>query len=315
MEETFMGIRSLILAGGGSLGAFQGGVLYELTKNGYHYDKIYGTSTGAMNALLLAQAYIDKSPEIIKTTWTETIKGTSNIYSRNFLDWFISRPPYNYKPLRKLLKKIISFEDIMKLEEKICVTATDLVSGDTKFFSNKTEGITTEKFFECVIGSGSFPPMFDAVIVEDMKLVDGGVKENTPVAQIVEDWDSENVTVVLCRPEQMSPSNAPFTGLIEIASRAIDLMMNKITNSDLKFVLLINELLKSIDCGKVGGLLKYKKVIDLDILMPEKELPGSTLIFDKFVMQTEFIFGNICARNYMRNEKDQADKMAKSLLI
>jgi hypothetical protein len=91
--------------------------------------------------------------------------------------------------------------------------------------------------------------------------------------------------------------------------------MNKITNSDLKFVLLINELLKSIDCGKVGGLLKYKKVIDLDILMPEKELPGSTLIFDKFVMQTEFIFGNICARNYMRNEKDQADKMAKSLLI
>src|ERR1035437_3977548 len=107
MEETFMGIRSLILAGGGSLGAFQGGVIYELSQNGYHYDKIYGTSTGAMNALLLAQAYVDKSPEIIKKTWTETIKNTSNIYSKNFFDWFISRPPYNYKPLRRLLKQVI----------------------------------------------------------------------------------------------------------------------------------------------------------------------------------------------------------------
>lgn len=47
--------RGLVLAGGGSKGAYQAGCIKALKELGYDFDLVTGTSIGALNGLLVVQ--------------------------------------------------------------------------------------------------------------------------------------------------------------------------------------------------------------------------------------------------------------------
>jgi len=54
-------MRALVISGGGSKGAFAGGVAQYLLQNkGHHYDLFVGTSTGSLLITNLALGKIDK---------------------------------------------------------------------------------------------------------------------------------------------------------------------------------------------------------------------------------------------------------------
>ena len=110
-------MNSLILSGGGSFGAFEAGVLYEIFHK-KEFDKCLGTSVGALNCLLIAQAYLHQSPEIFKTLWLEKIKKNKQVYKKHRLKYLTFRPPYSFNPLRKLLKEVIDFESILKMDKE-----------------------------------------------------------------------------------------------------------------------------------------------------------------------------------------------------
>jgi predicted acylesterase/phospholipase RssA len=287
-------VEALVLSGGGSFGAFEAGVLYELLLAGKHWDKVYGTSTGAFNAVLLAQAYIDGSAEVLKRTWTETIQNTSDVYSDVWLNYAIDHPPYSYR--RSLVKFIVDFERICTLQEKFTLTTTDLISGDVKYFVNQIT--TPEWFLEATIASGSMPPLFPPVNFGGMQLVDGGVKYNLPITKAIEDSDS--VLAILCRPEVLDPlsSSKVLSGLIEIAERSLDMMMNKITYGDLKTILLVNSLLKTTP--NRSGFLKGKRVIDVQTVIPDSSLPGGTLDFTHSFLAKNFETGREKGRKFLQ---------------
>ena len=290
-------MQALALSGGGSFGCFEAGVLYELLKAGYYFDKVYGTSTGAMNTVLLAQAYIDGSPEVLKTLWTKTVQENSDIYRSNSLEYLLSTPPYSFSPLRKLLADAVDFNKVVALPERFTLTAVDLVSGKTQYFSNKDSGMTGKRLFEATIASGSMPPMFDPVSLDSMKLVDGGIRNNLPITKAIE--DSSEVLAVMCRPVELDESVKPFTGLLEITSRTLDVMMNKITYGDLQSILMVNQMLQSTP--RRTGFLAGKRVIDVQVIAPDYGLPGGTLDFSHEYLEQGFDIGAQKGREYVQN--------------
>jgi NTE family protein len=293
-------MKSLVLSGGGSFGSFEAGVLYELLKAGMHFDTIYGTSTGALNSLLVAQAYVEKNPEILRSVWTETITKNNQIYNKNRIKFLLGKPPFDFAPLRRLISDKIDLDLVLKLNETIYVTATDLVSGNSVYFSNKDQNITVDRFLNAAIASASMPPVFDPVIIDDYQLVDGGLRENVPITKLLDNWHQQNYAlIVLCDQKIMPKDKKWFDGIIEIGTKTVGIMMNEITSQNVKMAQTINNLLKQF--GNESKELSNKKVINLEVIEPDKTLPGSVLSFDQSVLQTCFYEGQILALRYLEN--------------
>lgn len=302
-------INSLILSGGGSAGAFQAGVLYELFKTNHSFQRIYGTSTGALNALLVGQSYIEKNPSIYKKVWTEIVKSNSDIYKKNLFRYILNSPPYNFKPLRKLMDNHINFKKILELKEKITLYSVDLVTGKAVAFSNHDEGMTPEKFKEAAIASATFPPMFSPVKLENYQLVDGGIRENVPVQDIISNWSSDSILIILCASQKILPIyDEDYDRITEIAKRTIQIMTNEITVTDLKMIIAINQLLESIEEEQKDEWLSDKQIVDLNLIMPDEKLKGKVLDFDPIFMKYNFAKGQDEAFDFIRNPDESIEK-------
>ena len=84
--------RALVLAGGGSKGAFQAGAVdFLVRESGLDFDIYLGTSVGALNAGILAQSRnyreLCEQTEILKNLWAD-IKGSRSIYRKNYFGLF-----------------------------------------------------------------------------------------------------------------------------------------------------------------------------------------------------------------------------------
>jgi NTE family protein len=270
-------MKSLVLSGGGSFGAFEAGVLYSIF-NKIKFDKIYGTSVGALNSILMAQAYLDGKPDILKETWTNIINKNNDVYNKSILKIILGRPPYNYSPLRKFFKKNIDIKSILKMDKKINLTACDLISGLPITFSNQN-GLTENQFIDAAIGSASVPPLFPPVKLKKFILVDGGIRDNVPLVNVIDNKEKDSVLVIMCRDEMMEERTDNYNGILNIGERVIDIMMNEITKNDISMVLNINDLLEKIEKEAMTSWLMDKKHINIDIIYPEENLKGDMLDF------------------------------------
>jgi NTE family protein len=155
---------SLALQGGGSHGAFTWGVLNYLLEDGrLDIEAITGTSAGALNAVVLAEGYLDGSREgarknLAKFWRSISDAGAFSPIDRRFLDIFFSSPlqsmatqwwtdfithyashyefnPLNINPLRDYLEKAVDFAKVRaQTELKLFVAATNVQTGRNKVF-------------------------------------------------------------------------------------------------------------------------------------------------------------------------------------
>jgi predicted acylesterase/phospholipase RssA len=299
-------MNALILSGGGSFGSYEAGVIYEILKSGRKFDSIFGTSAGGLNSLLVAQSIINGNPEIIKKVWTEMVVQSNQIYKKSY--WkilFGAKPMYNFSPLRKLLKEEVDFKKILQLKETITLTATDLITGESVSYSNKDLNMTPEKLLTAAVASASMPPVFDPVILDEYKLVDGGLRANVPVNKLFDNWgEADSALVVLCDMLDLKIANGNYDDMAEIGQRTIMIMMNEITTNNLKRMIQINETLKQIKKENQNNWLNDKKVIDLDIIMPSERLDGSVLEFNNIPMTNCFAVGRKDAIEYLKSHKN-----------
>ncbi len=76
-EESRRGpITALVLAGGGTRGAVQIGMLQVLTERGFVPDRIYGTSVGAMNGVAFASDPTRQGVERMTEIWSGLTRAT-----------------------------------------------------------------------------------------------------------------------------------------------------------------------------------------------------------------------------------------------
>jgi len=271
-------MKSLVLSGGGSFGSFEAGVLYAIFYK-VHFDKIYGTSVGALNSVLMAQAYLDGKPDILRNTWINIIKKDNDVYNKKIIRLIIGRPPYDFSPLRNFFKNNIDIKSILKMDKKINLTATDLISGLPITFSNQN-GLTEEEFIDAAIGSASVPPLFPPVKLKKFVLVDGGIRDNVPLANVIDNKEKDSILVILCRDEKMEEKPDKYNGVLKISERSIDIMVNEITKNDISMILNINNLLEKIEEKEKTPWLMEKKHINIDVISPGENLEGDMLDFN-----------------------------------
>lgn len=171
---------AFVLAGGGSLGAIQVGMLRELVTNGIKPDFIVGSSVGALNGAYFAcdptVAGVErlasiwcglKRQEVFPLTWRDVVR-------------VFSAPASLVNPsgLRRIVEHHLPYRDLERAAIPVHVMATDLLTGASV---NLSSGIAVD----AVMASCAIPAAFPAVRIGQTDLIDGAIASNTPIVTAV----------------------------------------------------------------------------------------------------------------------------------
>ncbi len=89
---------------------------------------------------------------------------------------------YDTTPLRATLERLVDFDRINHRSVRLSVGATQVRSGNFRYFDSAREVIRPEH----IMASGALPPAFPAVEVDGEAYWDGGLVSNTPLEYVLE---------------------------------------------------------------------------------------------------------------------------------
>ena len=166
---------AFVLAGGGSLGAIQVGMLRALLAAGVRPDFIVGSSVGAMNACYFAGHPDAQGVESLADIWIGLRR--RQVFPFNFataiallgrMDYFIDP-----SPLRRLIEAQLPYERLEEARLPVHLVATDMQG----FAVTLSAGPAVE----AILASSAVPGIFPMVEIDGMPLMDGAVAANTPL--------------------------------------------------------------------------------------------------------------------------------------
>jgi NTE family protein len=171
---------ALVLAGGGSLGAVQAGMLGALCAVAEPIDFIVGASVGAINAGYFAADPTLAGARRLEAIWRSitrhdvmplTLSNAMNVLRRRgYL--------FDNKALRALLERHIPYKLLENAAIPVHVVATDVLTGDEVVLSQGPA-------IEAILASAAIPGVFPSIRIGGRELVDGGIANNTPVSTAV----------------------------------------------------------------------------------------------------------------------------------
>jgi NTE family protein len=191
----------LVLSGGGAKGLAHIGVLKVIDSLNIKIDYIGGTSMGAIIGGLYASGYTGKEIEyafsqmdvekLIQDFVPRSSKGFNQ--KRNDELYFLTLPfkkfkissprglskgMYNFNTLSRLTYHVRDIKDFNKLPIPFFCVATDIETGEEVLLK---KGVLSK----AMIASGALPTLYIPVDLDGKLLVDGGVKNNYPVEELV----------------------------------------------------------------------------------------------------------------------------------
>lgn len=172
---------AFVLAGGGSIGAVQVGMLRELLAYGVEPDLVVGSSAGAINAAYLAGAPSPAGIERLETLWRGLQRGDVFPLTWRGMVGALTRrsAPLDPGGLRRLLETHLPRRTLEGTPIPLHVVATDLLGGGLVTLSRGSA-------IEAVLASCAIPGAFPSVRIGERQLVDGAVASNTPIRTAVE---------------------------------------------------------------------------------------------------------------------------------
>lgn len=167
-EASYQYKRGLVLSGGAAKGYAHLGALAALTEAGYNFDAIAGSSVGSIIGALLADG---KHPAEIKSIFNKE-KNFSLVKFKFSVASFLSS-----SGLKAALKRHLSAESFADLKRPLWVAATDLSSGQARYFH-------TGSLLEPILASCAIPMLFEPIRFENKQYVDGGLTDNLPASPL-----------------------------------------------------------------------------------------------------------------------------------
>ena len=209
---------AFVLAGGGSLGAVEVGMLRALVDAGVRADFVVGASAGAINAAFYAgkptRAGVDELTAIwigLRARDVFPFSPVGSLLGVLALRDHIVEPG----PLRRLIERHLPYQRLEEAALPVHVVATDVKSGRIAALS---EGPAAP----ALLASAAIPGVFPPVKVEGELLFDGGIASNTPIATALE-LGAERVVVL---PTGYScEMKHPPTSALAMALHGLNLMV------------------------------------------------------------------------------------------
>ncbi len=253
-------MRALVISGGGSKGAFAGGVaqyLIEIEKN--KYDIFIGTSTGSLLIPHLALGDIDKIYKIYTNVDMKKIfnvnpfvvknKNGMDIVTINHVNviWQFLKRKRTFGESKRLLKYIkkkftvSEFNQLKALKTDIIITVTNLSTNEAEYKS--IHGCTYDEFCEWVWISSNYIPFMSLVSKEGFDYGDGGFSSLVPIRQAIIRGATEIDVIVLETEktlDKIAIGKNPFSLLIDLFRIELDqiekhdILLGKISAEDNK---------------------------------------------------------------------------------
>ena len=278
-------MRALVISGGGSKGAFAGGVaeyLLDVEKN--NYDIFIGTSTGS---LLVSHLALDKIA-IIKKVYTSVTE--EHIFSRcpfkiknrngvdiikiNHFNGLINflRGSNTFGEsfnLKKLIRKTISKEDFDQLKSGnkiVVVTVTNLSSNKVEYKS--LGDYDYDDFCDWIWISCNYIPFMSLAIKNNSEYGDGGFTSLVPIREAINRGATEIDAIILETEVHISPK---FTG-----KNPFSLLVN-----------LFGTLLEQVQKNDItiGKLTAINENVKLNLYYTPTQLTSNALVFNKIQME------------------------------
>lgn len=192
----------MVLAGGGSKGAYQMGVWKALRKLNMKFDIVTGTSIGALNGALIVQNTYYRGMRLWLTTdfyklfgpelkEVSDIKNAIKIYSKNF----ITQTGIDMGNYEKFVNKWIDLNKIYKSNIDYGLITYNISDREPLFVTKNT--VEKNKLCDYIIASTSFFPAFEMKEIDGDKFIDGGYYDNLPINLAVDMGADEVVAVEL----------------------------------------------------------------------------------------------------------------------
>lgn len=173
---------AFVLAGGGSLGAIQVGMLRALSDAGIAPDLVVGTSVGAINAGFIAAGAGPEDIAALRRTWLGVKReDVFPVSPFRGLSALLTHGDALFSPnaLRRLLAAHLRYERLEDAPIPVALVGADIVSG-------REVVLRSGDAVDAMLASAAIPGIFPPVAVGGLELVDGGMVNHTPISTAVD---------------------------------------------------------------------------------------------------------------------------------
>ncbi len=172
---------AFVLAGGGSFGAIQAGMLRALVAHGVQADFVVGSSVGALNGAYFCGDPTPAGVARLEDIWRGVKR--SDVFPLTLRRlagvFFESDSLVDSDALRRLIEQHLPYRQLEDAHIPVHVMTTEVLSGAAMLFSSGPAALA-------VLASCAIPAAFSPVRIGAVDLMDGAIASNTPVITAVE---------------------------------------------------------------------------------------------------------------------------------
>lgn len=259
----------LCLSGGGVKGVAHIGVIKALEEEGIIPDCLSGTSSGSIVASLYAMGYkTNEMLELFKTYGKQISKIDfftiiKIIFGLIFTGKIYVEGLNNGNKLGKLIQKQAEKKNIKLIKDikiPLIIPSVDLCDGSIYLFSSEKENRTYSdevnivsdiEIGKVVQSSCAYPGIFCPTNILCRKLIDGGIRQNTPWKELKEIGAEKIISVVFSENKKVKS----HINILDCITSSMGIMIHELSNYELEGV----EYLLNIKIEDIG-LLEVEKI-------------------------------------------------------
>jgi len=222
----------LVLAGGGGKGSYQMGVIKAMEHIGLtkYIQGVAGTSVGALNGALLLNGDIEKACQVWENispnkilsikgrTLIEKLKGTPlekmhdklEIYSKRLEDYGV----FSRKGMVSLIEESVDLHQLSTCDIPFYATCVEFPSMTQTYFQLNRQ--KPQLIQSMLLATSAIPVVFPPEEIEGKLYIDGGVKDNVPIAPLYKIGCNPIIVIPLDRSYILNRSLYPDASIYEI---------------------------------------------------------------------------------------------------
>lgn len=246
----FKAMKALVISGGGSKGAFAGGVAqYLIENNEKKYDIFIGTSTGSLLVNHLALNKVSKIKEVYTNVNQHSIfnhcpfiikkkRGIETIGIHHFnvlINFLKGRKTFGESlNLKRLINQSFTKNEFNKLKKQdidVVVTVSNLSLNQVEYKSIKD--FNYEEFCDWIWISCNYVPFMSLVKKGGCEYADGGLGSMVPIEEAIRRGATE-VDAIILQTEVSQLNRMPSLNAFSLLTNMFAFMLDRIESQNIK---------------------------------------------------------------------------------